>query len=146
MRIADEWVNQAATVTAVLGLLLLGAVVWGRYFQVPWNTAEAAEVTALHGQQVTRAPAEPRDVRSQPITENGGASKVVEASPVRDAGKVEHGHAPDIGQAGENKPAPPANTEKFSEVTPVAGEPANRTASKSGTENREPTWLSLFPE
>lgn len=146
MRIADEWVNQAATVTAVLGLLLLGAVAWGRHFQAPWNATEAAEVTAMHGQQVARAPAESRDARPQPITENGGPSKAVGAAPVRDAGKVEHGHAPDIGQAGENKPAPPANTEKFSEVTPVAGESANRTASKSGTENREPTWLSLFPE
>lgn len=145
MRIAD-WVNQAATVTAGLGLLLLGAVAWGRHFQAPWNATEAAEVTALHGQQVTRAPAEPRDVRSQPITENGGASKVVEASPVRDVGKAERGLVPDISRTGENRPAPPANPEKFSDAAPVAGEPANRTASKSGADNRERTWLSLFPE
>lgn len=146
MRIADEWVNQAATVTAVLGLLLLGAVAWGRHFQAPWNATEAAEVTAMYGQQVARAPAESRDARPQPITENGGASKVEEVSPVHDAGKAERGHVPDISRTGENRPAPPANPEKFSDVTPAAGEPVNRTASKSGTDNREPTWLSLFPE
>lgn len=146
MRIADEWVNQAATVTAVLGLLLLGAVAWGRHSQAPWNATEAAEVTAMHGQQVARAPAEPRDVRPQPITDNGGASKVVEAPPVHDAGKAERGHVPDIGHAGENKPAPPANPEKFSDAAPVVGESANRTAPKSGADNRERTWLSLFPE
>lgn len=145
MRITD-WVNQAATVTAVLGLLLLGAVAWGRHFQAPWNATEAAEVTALHGQQVARAPAEPRDVRSQPITENGVASKVVEASPVRDAGKAERGLVPDISRTGENRPAPPANPEKFSDAAPVVGEFANRTASKPGADNRERTWLSLFPE
>lgn len=146
MRIADEWVNQAATVTAGLGLLLLGAVAWGRHFQAPWNATEAAEVTVLHGQQVTRAPAEPRDVRSQPITENGGASKVVEASPVRDAGKAERGLVPDISRTGENRPAPPANPEKFSDANPDAGSSAMRTTSRPGADQREASWLSYLPD
>ena len=146
MRIADEWVNQTATVTAVLGLLLFSAVVWGRHFQAPWKTAEAVEVATLHGQQVARDPAEPLPGAPNPGVGTSGAGKVAEAPPAGDAAKADRGRVSDAARVEEKGPASPVKQEKHADANPDAGDSAVRSKPRPGTEQRETSWLSLLPE
>ncbi len=137
MRIADDWVSQVVSVTAVLALLLLGAVVWGRHFQAPWNTPEAVQVATMRGQEVARPATVPAPERPNPAI-----GKAPDVQPA-DAGRAQ---MPEVAQAEEKAPATSMKREKPPVTDSGAGISAARNTPLPDTGRQEPSWLSLFPD
>lgn len=146
MRISDEWMNQAATVTAVLGLVLLSAVIWGRHYQAPWNVAAPAEVAMVRGQQVARPAAEPSPIRPNLAADVGKTdTKTVTAPPAGVETGMDRDHTPTASRSEVSVPVSSAKSEKYSDVAPDAGVSTDRAVVQAGAERREPSWLSLLP-
>ena len=145
MRITDAWVDQAAKVTAVLGILLLGAVVWGRHAHAV-ERRDRQVCAGTRGREIRTAAAPAR--RQRQTDANAGTTREDRPGGTLAAGdevKTDRDRAPNSGGVENKAAAPLARQEAHRDTGPNVGDPAPRATPRHGSE-QPASWLSLLPE
>lgn len=149
IRPTDTWLEQVTRVTILLGALLLGAVLAGRLFLMPWSPETAKGISAAPLAAVSDARIPTAGVESQASRIDLAAPNVSAALPSRSAGEPlpvrdsGRGGTPSVTAAEIDQP-PPQRATVRAEMTDNPGLETSETRSTAGA--RSPTWSSLLPE